>query len=145
MHAWPFLLAALCASALLALPAATGYLARFLGMLVPLAGAVVVGAIGFPALLPWLPFRAFALKGAVLGAVWAIAAALVEGVSLPVAGAMVLLCTPIVSFISMNFTGSSTFTCQPGAALEVRRGIIPMAATEAVGIGLAVTARLLAL
>ena len=128
-----------------ALPAAVGFIPRFLDLFIPLMGAVIIGAVGFPALLPYLPFRAFSLKGAVLGAAWAILAALVVGASFPVAGVLVLLSTPIVSFIAMNFTGSSTFTCQPGAALEVRRGIIPMAVTEAAGIGLAVTVRLLAL
>jgi hypothetical protein len=145
MHAWPFMIAALAGSGVFALPAAVGFIPRFLDLFIPLMGAVIIGAVGFPALLPYLPFRAFSLKGAVLGAAWAILAALVVGASFPVAGVLVLLSTPIVSFIAMNFTGSSTFTCQPGAALEVRRGIIPMAVTEAAGIGLAVTVRLLAL
>jgi hypothetical protein len=34
----------------------------------------------------------------------------------------------------MNFTGSSTFTCQEGARAEVERGIIPMASSLALGL-----------
>jgi hypothetical protein len=116
---------------------------------VPLAGGVLVAAFGFPALLPYLPFRAFALKGAVLGAGWGAASAAVAGVvtgtSAATAAGIVLLVTPIVAFIAMNFTGSSTFTSQPGAALEVRRGIIPMAASLVTGIGLSVATRVFAL
>ncbi len=141
-HAWPFLLAILGGAALLALPAAAGYGARFLGTFLPLLGSVLVGALAFPALLPWVPFRAFALKGALLGIVWAAAAALVAGVTPVAAAGLVLAGAPMTAFIAMNFTGSSTFTCQPGAALEVRRGLIPMIASLAAGIGLSVAARI---
>jgi hypothetical protein len=145
VHAWPFLVAVLAASGLFALPPGPGFPARFLSLVIPLSGSVLLAAIGFPALLPLLPFRAFALKGAVLGALWGVAAALVEGATPALGGALVLLSTPIVSFIAMSFTGASTFTCQPGAVLEVRRGIIPMIASTVLGAGLAVAARLTAL
>jgi hypothetical protein len=143
VHAWPFLLAVLAASALLALPPGPGWLPRFLPFLVPLVGAVLLAALGFPALLPVLPFRAFALKGATLGAAWGIAAALVERAPLPAAAALALLSASIVSFIAMNFTGATTFTCQPGAALEVKRGLVPMIAASVAGIACAVAGRLL--
>ncbi|MGA2975274.1 MAG: mercury methylation corrinoid protein HgcA [Spirochaetia bacterium] len=145
MHAWPFLLAILAGSALLSLPFAAGYLHRFLGFFIPLVGAVLLATLGFPALLPFLPFRAFALKGAVLGALWSVLAAFILQTSLPGGAAMVLMTTPLVAFIAMNFTGASTFTCQPGAALEVRLGTIPMIASLVIGVGLAITARILSL
>jgi hypothetical protein len=144
-HAWPFLLAIVGASALFALPFDAGAAGRFLRVGLPLLGAVAAGTLVFPALLPWLPFRAFSLKGATLGALWSVAAALLVRASLPVAAALVLTATPIVAFLSMNFTGSSTFTCQPGAALEVRRGILPMLSSLVLGIGAGVAARVLAL
>jgi hypothetical protein len=144
-HSWPVVLAALGASLLLALPFGAGYLARLLGFVIPLLGAVLMGTVAFPALLPVLPFRAFALKGATLGVLWAVAAALIMGSTLPTATALLLLISPVVAFLSMAFTGSSTFTCQPGAALEVRRGVIPMIASLVLGLGLAVTTRILAI
>jgi hypothetical protein len=144
-HSWPVVLAILGASVLLALPFTTGYVPRLLGFLIPLLGAVLMGTVVFPALLPVLPFRAFALKGATLGVLWAVAAALIMGSSLPSAVALLFLIAPIVAFISMAFTGSSTFTCQPGAALEVRRGVVPMIASLVLGVGLAITARILAI
>jgi hypothetical protein len=149
VQSWPVLLAILAGAVLSGLPFSHGFGARLFGFLVPLAGGVLVAAFGFPALLPWLPFKAFALKGAVLGAAWGAASAgitgTLSGTSAAGIAAMVLLVTPIVSFIAMNFTGSSTFTSQPGAALEVRRGIIPMAASLVAGIGLSVAARVFAL
>jgi hypothetical protein len=104
-----------------------------------------MGTLVFPALLPILPFRAFSLKGALLGIAWGIAAAFAVQAPLPAAAALVLIIAPVVAFLSMNFTGSSTFTCQPGAELEVRRGVIPMIGSLVVGIGLGVTSKFLKL
>ena len=142
MQSWPFLLSILAGSALLALPMATGYFTRLLQTLLPLLGSVLVGTLAFPALLPWVPFRAFALKGALLGTIWAAGASLAAGVSAGTAAGIVLIGAPVTAFISMNFTGASTFTCQPGAALEVRRGLVPMIVSLATGIGLVIIAKL---
>jgi hypothetical protein len=141
MQAWPVLAGILAVSILAGLPFSAGYGARFFGFFVPMTGGVLLAVFGFPALLPFLPFRAFALKGAVLGGAWAVASAVVAGASAAAGAGLVLLITPIVAFITMNFTGSSTFTSQPGAALEVRRGIVPMAASLVLGIGLSVASR----
>jgi hypothetical protein len=144
-HSWPLVLGILAASALLGLPFDAGYAGRFLGMGLPLIGAVVVGTILFPALLPFLPFRAFSLKGALLGAVWGVGSALLVRASLPGAIALTLIAAPIASFLSMNFTGASTFTCQPGAALEVKRGMIPMISSLVLGLGVSIAGRVLPL
>ena len=145
MQAWPVLLAIVAASVLSGLPFSAGYGARLFSFFIPLAGGVLVAVFGFPALLPYLPFRAFALKGAALGLAWGIASAFASGASAASGAGLVLLVTPIAAFIAMNFTGSSTFTSQPGAALEVRRGIIPMAASLVLGIGLSVVTRVVTL
>jgi hypothetical protein len=145
VQAWPFLAAALAGSLLMGLPLDASYPARLLTAFLPLLGSVLVGTLAFPALLPFLPFRAFALKGAVLGAAWAIVAALALGASAASAAALFLVIVPVVAFIAMNFTGSSTFTCQPGAALEVRAGVIPMLASLVLGVGLTLATRLLRL
>ena len=144
-QAWPLLLAAVVGSALLALPPSGGWPSRFLAALIPLVGSVLVATFAFPALLPWLPFRAFALKGAVLGAAWGAAGALATGSSAAAGAGLTLMSTAMASFIAMNFTGSSTYTCQAGAALEVRRGLLPMAASLVAGIGLAAASRIFAL
>ncbi len=145
VHSWPLLLGIVAASALLGLPFDAGYGGRLLAACLPLLGAVGVGTLLFPALLPFLPFRAFSLKGAFLGALWGIAISLAARTSLPGAVALTLVAMPIVAFLSMNFTGASTFTSQPGAALEVKRGLIPMISSLAAGLGLTVVTRILPL
>ncbi len=141
-HAWPLFLAAFGLSFLLALPLGPASLGRFLASILPLAGSALVGTLAFPALLPWLPFRAFALKGAVLGLAWAAACALATGTGLALGLGLALVCGSVVSFIAMNFTGSSTYTSQPGANLEVEKGAIPMAASLAGGLALGAAARI---
>jgi hypothetical protein len=145
VQSWPILLGIVAASALLGLPFDAGYVGRLLTAGLPLLGAVGVGTLLFPALLPYVPFRAFSLKGALLGALWGIAVSFVVRTSLPGAVALTLVAMPIVAFLSMNFTGSSTFTSQPGAALEVKRGLIPMISSLAIGLGLTVVTRILPL
>jgi hypothetical protein len=145
VHSWPLLLGIMAASALLGLPLDAGFVARLLAACLPLLGAVGVGTLLFPALLPYIPFRAFSLKGVLLGALWGIVISLVARMSLAGAAALTLVATPIVAFLSMNFTGSSTFTSQPGAALEVRKGLIPMISSLVLGLGLTAAARVLPL
>jgi len=143
VQSWPFLLGALVISALLALPFGAGSPRRFLGACIPLVGAVLAGTIAVPALLPVLPFRAFSLKGAVIGAAWGIAASLAMGANLAGSFACVLIGTPVAAYLAMNFTGATTFTCQAGAELEVRTATIPMIVSVAVGVGLLAASRLL--
>jgi len=81
----------------------------------------LAGCLLGPALLPWLPGRAFWVKGAFLGAAVAAGLALagvVQGL-LPALGAVLWLGAG-VSFLLMNFTGSSTFTSPSGVKLEMK-------------------------
>jgi hypothetical protein len=55
--------------------------------------------------------------------------------------ALVLISAPVAGFIGLNFTGSSTFTCQSGANLEVEKSIVPTIASLALGLGLGGAAR----
>jgi acetyl-CoA decarbonylase/synthase complex subunit gamma len=79
-----------------------------------------VGTVLTPILLPWVPGRAFALKGAITG----VAAALLLLASGYLSGldgiAWLLLITVISSFLAMNFTGSSTYTSLSGVKKEMR-------------------------
>lgn len=81
----------------------------------------LAGCLLGPALLPWLPGRAFWVKGAFLGATLAAVLALAgvfQGL-LPTLGAVLWLGAG-VSFLLMNFTGSATFTSQSGVKLEMK-------------------------
>jgi hypothetical protein len=86
---------------------------------------VLIGAVLVPILLPWLPGRMFAVKGAVAGlAVAAVGSLLLAGRLDGLNGAALLLALPAVSaWCAMNFTGSTTFTSPSGVEREMRRTI----------------------
>ena len=102
--------------------------------------AYFCGAVLTPALLPWLPGRAFSLKGAFSGLLLALVvgwyrwdASLTLSVKLNILSW--LLITPSVSsFLALNFTGASTYTSLSGVRKETRLAV-PIQ-TGAVVIGL---------
>lgn len=104
--------------------------------------AFLAGIVLGPLFLPWLPGRAFSLKGAVLGLVVALALAAAGwpaaafGGSRLLASAWVLLIPAFTSFVLMNFTGSSTFTSLSGVLREMRVAMPIQIAAAAVGLGL---------
>lgn len=93
------------------------------------AGALTAGCILTPILLPWIPGRAFAWKGWLLGFLWALAVILLNGgIAAPSFGIIkevaYLLALPSVSaFCAMNFTGSSTYTSFSGVLKEMKKAI----------------------
>jgi hypothetical protein len=109
---------------------ASGYsVARVRGVGLTSAALVLVSfllaAILGPALLPWLPGRAFSLKGAVLGlAAFGATAAAGHGGGMHASwfhlGAWGLLMPTLSSYVVMSFTGSTTFTSQSGVLREMR-------------------------
>jgi acetyl-CoA decarbonylase/synthase complex subunit gamma len=86
--------------------------------------ALAAGAVATPLLLPWLPGRAFSLKGlwpglAAGAALWA--AWPPPAWPPPVELAAWLLAVPAVSsFMAMNFTGASNYTSLSGVKKEMR-------------------------
>jgi hypothetical protein len=88
-------------------------------------GGLVAGAFATPLLLPWLPFRAFAAKGALVGAVFAAGLLALTWASVGVLaalGAAIALVT-ISSYAAMNFTGTSNITSPSGVEYEMRRAL----------------------
>jgi hypothetical protein len=88
---------------------------------------IVAGCVLVPALLPWLPGRAFSLKGAVAGVAIGVAGVAAMAtrpvISLASGAALILLATAISSYLAMNFTGSTPFTSPTGVEKEMRRAI----------------------
>lgn len=88
---------------------------------------IVSGCVLVPLLLPWIPGRAFAFKGALTGfgvgslAVWVMGG----GAMVPSWSgiALVLLATAISSYGAMNFTGTTPYTSPSGVEKEMRRAI----------------------
>jgi len=106
----------------------------------PFLAAVLTGGLLVPLLLPWLPSRAFAVKGAIAGALCAAATVLLIPMGALAAVGTSLLVIAISSYMAMTFTGSSTFTTLGGTRLEVKRGLPPILASAVLGALLRVTA-----
>ncbi len=118
------------------------FLTGLLGLLAVVVSALA-GLVLFPMLLPWLPGRDFSAKGFVLGAVaalpFAVAIALRAGdlswwerllSALPYALAL----PAMVSFIALNFTGSTTFTSLTRVKREMFTYIPYIAALFGLGV-----------
>jgi hypothetical protein len=91
--------------------------------------AILAGAVLTPVLLPWLPGRAFSLKGLSMGLVAAfILAAFRWGDGIRWAGrleiaAWLFLIPALSAYLAMNFTGASTYTSLSGVKKEMRWGL----------------------
>ncbi|MDH4123067.1 MAG: mercury methylation corrinoid protein HgcA [Thermoplasmata archaeon] len=96
-----------------------------------IAAIGISGAVFFPLLLPFLPTKDFTSKGLVLGVVtsipfayqsiaWSDEILTYNAIS---AIAWILLISPWVAYIALNFTGSTTFTSRTGVRREIFRYI----------------------
>jgi acetyl-CoA decarbonylase/synthase complex subunit gamma len=92
-------------------------------MLIAYGGASLTGILIAPLLLPWLPGRSFAAKGAQAGLGWSfLLFMLADGKewSLPVIVAAFLALPAVSAFYMLNFTGCTTFTSRSGVKKEMR-------------------------
>ena len=109
-------------------------------------GAVLTGLAISPLLLPWIPVRGFALKGALLGIIWAISFYFISGGaswSLPVKAASFLILPSISAFYSLNFTGCTNFTSRSGVKREMKTALPMMGGMLFTGVILLLTGRFL--
>ncbi|HKK65405.1 MAG TPA: hypothetical protein VJ967_06080 [Clostridia bacterium] len=82
--------------------------------------AVVCGAFLTPLFLPYIPGRAFSLKGALVAVVFS---GLFVGVMVPPLSYSIFMVGTVVaisSFLAINFTGAGTFTSLSGVKKEMR-------------------------
>lgn len=108
------------------------------GLTVALAwsGAMLTGVAIGPLLLPWLPGRSFAFKGAVAGIGWSLIwYLLADGKDWSALQTMALfLALPAVSaFHTLNFTGCTTYTSPSGVRKEMRIALPVIAGALALG------------
>lgn len=102
---------------------------------------ILAGTVFFPVLLPFIPTRDFSTRGLILGVIVALPFAFSFGTNpaLPAWAAAlsaltVLLVMPaVVSYLALNFTGSTTFTSRTGVKKEIFRYVPLMAVMAAVG------------
>lgn len=95
------------------------------GVIISLAylGGMLTGVVAGPLLLPWLPGRSFAVKGAVVGVLWSIVWYLISGGSawnMTEIVAIFLALPAVSAFYTLNFTGCSTYTSRTGVKKEMR-------------------------
>ncbi len=104
--------------------------------------AFLAGTVLFPILLPWLPTSDFSTKGFILGGIVALPFALARlslypdvawwiqaGNALP----YLLIWPAVTAFLTLNFTGSTTFTSRSGVRREIFTYIPVMAGMFALG------------
>ena len=103
-------------SAANALPALAAYL-----------GALLSGTVVAPLLLPWLPTRSFAVKGAAVGLPVSLLVTRLTGTGGAAAAATVILATVFAAFLALNFTGCTPFTSRSGVKKEMRLAMPAMA------------------
>ena len=111
--------------------------------------ALLAGAVCVPLLLPWLPGRAFSLKGLLPGLAAGAGAALLFGVPATAgswleASAVLLAVPATASFLAMNFTGASTYTSLSGVRREMRTAVPIQIAAGIAALGLWAIARFVA-
>lgn len=111
------------------------------------AGAMVMGAVVAPVLLPFIPGRAFAWKGWLLGLIWMAGFIWLNGWLAPgslLLGIGYLLVLPSFSaYLAMNFTGSSTYTSFSGVIKEMRIALPFIVSSSALGIAMVLIKSLL--
>ncbi len=137
---------ALAGGGIFLLFAVSGGLAAGVTAFLAWLGACLAGIVAGPALLPWLPGRSFAWKGAEAGLLWSCAFYLLAGgqawsgwVTLAI-----FLALPAASaFYTLNFTGCTPFTSVSGVKKEMRIAIPAMGGALILGLVLLAAGRFL--
>lgn len=109
--------------------------------LIPYVGAFLMGTFFVPVLLPYIPFRSFALKGLFLGALWALAyvkfhSAFMFSDNNFILIGNILLILSISTYLALNFTGSSTYTSLSGTVKETIIAVPLLIVAAIAGVGL---------
>lgn len=103
-------------------------------------GTLLVGCVLTPVLLPWIPGRAFAWKGWLLGLIWAVVLNLLNGwpyvpqYGLLKAVGYLLILPSLSAYLAMNFTGASTFTSFSGVLKEMKTAIPAIIISISLGV-----------
>ncbi len=105
----------------------------FFGFL-PYVGAILVGCVLVPLMLPWIPGRSLAFKGWLAGIITTIIYSLLHW-HLSAENIMYLLVLPAISsFLALNFTGATPFTSLSGVRKEMRFAIPLLICSAVLGI-----------
>jgi CO dehydrogenase/acetyl-CoA synthase delta subunit len=109
-------------------------------------GACLTGIVLGPLLLPWLPGRSFAVKGAFAVLLWSglyYAMADGSGWNVAVTAALFLALPAVSAFYTLNFTGCSTYTSRSGVKKEMHIALPAMGSALIVSLILLLAGRYL--
>ncbi len=109
---------------------------RSVSDLAPFLAAMLIGIILVPALLPYIPGRALAWKGWLLGLLWTLTYTtyIVPGAGWLQIAAYYLTLPAIPAFLGINFTGSTTYTSLSGVVKEMNYALPLIIASAALGL-----------
>jgi len=116
---------------------------------IALLSAVLGGAVLNPLLLPYLPGRAFSVKGFSIGIIISLLLLYIWNVNLQTwAGrldslAWLLIIPAVAGYLAMNFTGCSTYTSLSGVKKEMRWALPAQIAASVAGFIIWITSRLI--
>lgn len=108
-------------------------------------GAILTGAFITPVLLPWIPGRAFAFKGWILGLLWSLSLYFLNDWhiifinDLLISISYILILPAVSAFLAMNFTGCSTYTSFSGVKKEMQIAVPLIFISAVLGIVLLIT------
>lgn len=109
---------------------------------VAILSAILAGAVFTPLLLPWLPGRAFSVKGLSLGILFVLILLAfgwsdwTTGVDRLESLAWFFVIPAASAFLAMNFTGASTYTSLSGVRKEMRWAVPLQVIACIIGVGL---------
>lgn len=95
---------------------------------------VLIGTILFPALLPYLPFRMFYKRGLVLGLLFNILYLTYYNYTSVFAIGNGIIAITLISYMALNFTGSTTFTSLSGVKKEMNEAVPLLSVLAIIGI-----------
>lgn len=123
-------------AAVLLLFTVSGNLTAGIAVFCAYLGACFSGLVLGPLLLPWLPGRSFAVKGAIVGLIWSVLFYFFadgSGWNGPVTAALFLALPAVSAFYTLNFTGCTPYTSRSGVTKEMH------IALPAMGVALAIS------
>jgi hypothetical protein len=98
---------------------------RGLMLIAAFAAGVLGGVVLTPAFLPWIPMRAFSLKGTITGLITGagVVSMFWQRTNGWEALVLFIFTVAVSSYLAMDFTGATPFTSPSGVEKEMRRAI----------------------
>jgi hypothetical protein len=89
------------------------------------AAGIFAGTVLVPAVLPWIPGKAFSIKGAVTGMIAAffVVITFIDAANTWELASLSLCTVAVSSYLGMNFTGSTPFTSPSGVEKEMKKAM----------------------